>query len=231
VAEPKKTREPVAAPATIPATTTTATNTSVTNSSANTTTTKSSETKTKKSFLSGYKANVGFTFGDIDFKDESGDGLDADFVPTLGYMIGLAKDFSFGENFVVQPGVALIGFGSKVADMDYTYNIHYLSLHGTGQYRTPFKVYAGLGLFLDFGLLGSQGYPSGNSSNLFKSGGFVRMNSGLNFEVGYPLSFDNKSGDVFVSYRKGLKNVEDDDAAVGQTTKLNMVTIGVRYDF
>ena len=177
-------------------------------------------------FFSGLKVTAGITGGDINFTDDTGNGMAAEFGPSLGYMLGLSKDYFFGESIVFQPGVALVGFSSKVVDMDYTYNIHYLSLNGNVLYRTPFSLYAGAGLFLDYGLFGNQGYPSGESSDIFESGGFGRLNTGLNLEAGYPVALGS---DVFLSYRIGVNNVEGDDASVGQTTKLRMFTLGVKY--
>lgn len=191
--------------------------------------TPTSGISSKLSFLSGYKATIGFTGGDIIFTDDTGNGMEAEFGPTMGYMIGLAKDLNMGEYVTIQPGIGLVGFGSKVVDADYTYNIHYLSLHANGIFRSPFKVYAGAGLFLDYGLFGSQGYPSGESNNIFESGGFGRLNTGLNIELGYAINTTNVNGDVFFSYRVGMNNVEGDDASEGQTTKLRMFTIGLKY--
>lgn len=179
--------------------------------------------------LAGLRVTAGITGGDIIYNDDSGNGIVADFGPSLGYMLGLSKDYAFGESIVIQPGIALVGFGSKVVDADYTYNIHYLSFNANALYRTPFRIYAGAGLFLDYGLFGSQSYPSGGSANIFESGGFGRLNTGVNVELGYPINFGDKQADIFGSYRIGMNNVEGDDAETGETTKLRMFTIGVKY--
>ncbi|MFD2514275.1 hypothetical protein ACFSRY_10390 [Pontibacter locisalis] len=179
--------------------------------------------------LSSLKIIAGITGGGINFKDDTGNAMNVEFGPSLGYMLGVARDHQFGQNLIIQPGISLVGFGSKVVDADYTYNIHYLSFHANAHLLTAFKIYAGGGLFLDYGLFGSQGYPSGESNDIFESGGFSRLNSGLNLEAGYPLVLQGKSGEVFASYRIGLNNVEGDDAPAGQTTKLRMFTIGLKY--
>lgn len=179
--------------------------------------------------LAGLRVTAGITGGDIIFKDDTGNGINAEFGPSLGYMLGLSKDYALSENLILQPGIALVGFGSKVVDADYTYNIHYLSFNANALYRTPFRIYTGAGLFLDYGLFGSQSYPSGGSANIFESGGFGRLNTGVNMELGYPINFGDKQADVFGSYRIGMNNVEGEDAEAGQTTKLRMFTIGVKY--
>lgn len=189
------------------------------------------EPETKQHALAGYRPALGFTLGFPTFKDESGNALSTDFVPTVGYKFAMGKDFPIAENLVVQPEVAFLSMGFKVADQDYNYNMYYLSLQGAVQYKTPFKAYVGMGLFLDYGLFGTQSYPSGNKGKIFKNGGLTRLNTGLNFEAGYPVTFKPVTGDIFLSFRKSLNNAEDDDATVGQTTKLNMVTIGYRYTF
>lgn len=179
--------------------------------------------------FSGLKLTAGITGGDFAFTDATGNSTDADIGPSLGYFLGLSKDYQLTENIVFQPGAGLVGFSVQANGGDYTWNIHYLSFHGNMQYRTAFKIYGAAGLYLDYGLFGSQGYPSGDSVDAFDSGGLTRLNTGINFELGYPINIGEKQADVFGAYRIGVNNMEADDAEVGQTTKGRMFTIGLRY--
>jgi hypothetical protein len=193
--------------------------------------TSGSGIRSKLSFLDGYKVTVGITGGGCSFKDASGNAMDVDLGPSLGYYLGISKDYNLTENIILQPGLALVGWGLQANGGDYTWNLHYLSLNGNMQYRTPFKAYAAAGLFLDYAIFGSQGYPSGDSVDAFDSGGLLRLNTGINIELGYPIKLAGEEADLFGAYRVGMNNIEADDAEAGQTTKTRMFTIGLRYAF
>lgn len=193
--------------------------------------TSKSAISSKLSFLAGYKVTLGITGGNFSFKDDSGNAMDVDLGPSLGYYLGISKDYNLGESIILQPSVAFVGFGVQANGGDYTWNLHYLSLNGNIQYRSPFKVYAAAGLFLDYAIFGSQGYPSGDSVNAFDSGGLTRLNTGTSLELGYPIKVGGEEADLFGAYRIGMNNIEADDAETGQTTKTRMFTIGLRYAF
>jgi Outer membrane protein beta-barrel domain len=182
----------------------------------------------------GVKAGVAFPNMTISNSDFS-----ASLKSNPSFYVGGTVDLPLGEIFSVQPGLTLIGKGTKAVETDgndiYTTKISTMVLELPVNLMASFsagpgKIFVGAGPYYSMALSGK--YKSSGSEDLeedieFGSDGeFKRGDLGLNFLAGYQL----KNGfNVHGGYGLGLSNISAESDEV--KTKNKVFSVGVGFSF
>ena len=183
----------------------------------------------------GVKAGVAFP--NMTFTSS---GVSASFKTNTSFYVGGIVDVPVSDIFSVQPGLTLIGKGTKLEETDGTETVAvrisnmYLELpvNLMANFAVgPGKIFIGAGPYYSMALSGKYKVSMGGASEeedvTFGSDGeFKRGDFGLNFLAGYQL----KSGfNIHAGYGLGLSNISPESE--GATSKNKVFSVGLGFMF
>jgi hypothetical protein len=148
----------------------------------------------------------------------------------MGAHLGVMLNFDITEHFSVEPGLLYSMKGAK-GENDFKIDLNYLEIpinlvyHFGEAGAGGFMVHAGP--YLGYALSGKFG----DESDIFQSGGFKKMDYGVNIGAGYQLPMG-----VFVraQYGMGLANLSDDFMGSSDVKIKNTcigITVGYRLGY
>ena len=155
----------------------------------------------------------------------------------LGFVIGFDYEAYKSEKLTFETGLSFTNHNSSVDQPDLglqiDYNIYWIGTHAEMNYNLlPNKLSAGIGVFADYGISGTQQFEGNDEIDVFKNQNgnnapLKNLNYGLTGKINYVMSWTDFADDIYVSYRLGLANLEGADSST-QTFNTRMFTIGVR---
>lgn len=171
---------------------------------------------------------VGLTLGISEFTVD-GQRTDNTYTPDLGTFAAVNRTYYLGDNdrIGVNADIRASLYRFKVdATWEAKYTSLWIDLTPSFAYKTPIGIAAKFGPFLSFGAMATQ-KQNNTTHNIFQEGGWKRFNAGIAASVGYGIS----DMDIFLEYRKGLANIEDNDSTHGQKSMLSSFNIGLTTNF
>jgi len=188
-----------------------------------------------------FGVKAGITFPNMTL---STDGVSASQKSNTSFYLGGTVDLALSEMFAVQPGLTLIGKGTKASDTDEggvsTEKIGIMYLEIPVNFVASFqagsgKVFVGAGPYYAFALGGKSKYEDsegtykediqfGSSDDDMLKGGDL----GLNFLAGYQLS---NGFNVHAGYGLGLTNLNPSSESDNYKIKNKVFSVGVGFSF
>lgn len=188
-----------------------------------------------------YGVKAGVAFPNMTFSSE---GVSASQKSNTSFYLGGTVDLALSEMFAVQPGLTLIGKGTKTSDTDesgvYTQKLSTLYLEIPVNLVASFtagsgKVFVGAGPYYAFALSGEtkekdsdgtykEDIQFGSSDEDMLKGGDL----GLNFLAGYQLS---NGFNIHAGYGLGLTNLNPSSESDNYKIKNKVFSVGVGFSF
>ncbi|MBU2940351.1 PorT family protein [Lacinutrix sp. C3R15] len=187
-------------------------------------------------FWENLRLNAAVTLGDYTFSSDTQD-VEIEYSYGIGFLLGLDYDLLKKDRLTVGTGLTLTNHNSSIDQpdlgLDIKYTTYWVGTHAQADYQLiEDKLSAGLGLFVDYGIAGTQKSEGSDKVDLFKKidgndAPYKSINYGLTAKVSYVMSWTDFADDIYIGYRLGLANIEGGDSDT-QTTKTGMFVIGVR---
>lgn len=171
---------------------------------------------------------VGLTLGISEFTVD-GQRTDNPSTPELGTFVGVNRTFYFGDDdkMGLNSDIRASLYRFKVdATWEAKFSSLWIDFTPSFSYKTPVGIGVKAGPFLSLGAMATQ-KQNETTHNVFQEGGWKRFNAGIAANIGYGIS----GMDIFLEFRKGLANIEDNDAAHGQKSMLSSFNIGLSTSF
>lgn len=179
--------------------------------------------------------NFGLNFGYIKYKTDQQQQPDFKYNPNLGIRMGVESDFyKINDKLSLETGLTLVLSRYEIDKLDYTYLSFMIGTHLLTKYSYK-KFNFGIGPYLNYGLIGKQTVPSGNTYDFYtgndqqQEAPIKRLDIGLDMKLNYSLKW-NLIDDIYISYRLGLNNIENTEAPSGveQSSKNRFISLGIR---
>ena len=190
--------------------------------------------------LYGFKLRWGLSLGAIKFKTTKIQ-PETKYTPLVGLRLGLDYDTKlFVDYLSFETGLTFSFTQYKLDIPQLISKINYQTFYVGTQFLVNFRfandrLAIGTGPFFDIGYYGRQKIEKGETYNLFKGNDlqteapFKRLNVGLELKANYNFGKSKRAG-LYLSFRKGLKNLENIDApsGVNQSVKTWLISFGLK---
>jgi hypothetical protein len=140
----------------------------------------------------------------------------------VGYYAGAQARVSVSSAFSIQPELVYSNQGTKVEELDMTYNLNYLNLPVMFQYNTPFGLYAETGPQISY-LIGAKAKADGESADVKEM--FKSIDYGWGIGLGYQMQGSGLG--LSARYNIGLARINDSEGDDKITN--GVIQIGFHY--
>lgn len=190
--------------------------------------------------VSQTKLNFGVNFSDANFKNDNNESVN--YKPQLGFRLGLDHNlYDISDLLSLETGLTITLNRFKIDDLGLDHKFYNLSIgtHLLANFKLlddKFIIGAGPNVFV--GLIGKQKQTDGTTYDLYKGNDLQddaplkRLDLGVELKASYKVDLVSFINDVYISYRQGLSNIENSEAASGidQSATTSQLSFGVRMD-